>query len=146
ALVRAVCHVRDAVLPRLEAAVGADDQLEAARCLDDLSWKRNVGRQGVWGKERKAEVVGHLVRAAELQDQHLAELRTDVIEALLPRVAGFTLDWADERRRLGRLHFHDLLVFARRLLWDRPDVRCELAERWRVLLVDEFQDTDPLQV
>ena len=145
-LVVLLIDVRDAVLPRFDAAIASGDQLEMARCLDELSWKRTAGRQEVWGKAPKAEVVDHLAAAADLQDQHLAELRTAIMEALLPRVAAFTLEWADERRRLGRLHFHDLLVHAQRLLWGSPQVRRELAERWRVLLVDEFQDTDPLQV
>jgi ATP-dependent helicase/nuclease subunit A len=69
-----------------------------------------------------------------------------VLRALLPHIRRFTLEWAEERRRTGRLHYHDLLVLARRLLWRDAAVRVELSERWRVLLIDEFQDTDPLQV
>ena len=53
--------------------------------------------------------------------------------------------YRDERRRLGRLGFQDLLTFTRDLLRDDPAVRRELGRRIRYLLVDEFQDTDPLQ-
>ncbi|MGH8986401.1 MAG: UvrD-helicase domain-containing protein, partial [Acidimicrobiia bacterium] len=76
----------------------------------------------------------------------LTALRRGVVAALVARVHDFALAFADERRRDGRLEFHDLLVFARELLRRRADVREELTDRFAVLLVDEFQDTDPLQI
>jgi ATP-dependent exoDNAse (exonuclease V) beta subunit len=62
------------------------------------------------------------------------------------RVLGFVRTFAEERRRDGTLEFHDLLVFARELLRSRSDVRAAAAKRWRRILLDEFQDTDPLQI
>jgi ATP-dependent helicase/nuclease subunit A len=53
--------------------------------------------------------------------------------------------YAAERRRLGRLNFHDLLLRAAALLREHPDARRDLGRRFRWLLVDEFQDTDPVQ-
>ncbi len=53
---------------------------------------------------------------------------------------------ADARRVEGRLGFHDLLVHARRLLRDDPGAAQSLRRRYRRLLIDEFQDTDPIQV
>ncbi|HEU4570551.1 MAG TPA: UvrD-helicase domain-containing protein [Gemmatimonadales bacterium] len=53
--------------------------------------------------------------------------------------------FAAERWRHGTLGFEDLLTGAVRLLRERPEVRRRLGERWRRLLVDEFQDTDPIQ-
>ncbi|HET9948585.1 MAG TPA: UvrD-helicase domain-containing protein, partial [Longimicrobiales bacterium] len=49
------------------------------------------------------------------------------------------------RLRAGRLDFQDLLVLTAKLLREQPWVRRALGERYRRLLVDEFQDTDPLQ-
>ena len=49
----------------------------------------------------------------------------------------------------GQLEFHDLLVLARALLRDPehgPAVRATLHERYDRLLLDEFQDTDPIQI
>ena len=54
-------------------------------------------------------------------------------------------EFAAHRMRIGKLDFQDLLLLAARLLRTRPDVRRELGRRYRRLLVDEFQDTDPLQ-
>ena len=50
-----------------------------------------------------------------------------------------------ERRANGRLDFQDLLDLAARMLRRNPTARADLGRRWRCLLVDEFQDTDPLQ-
>ncbi len=46
---------------------------------------------------------------------------------------------------LGRVSFDGLLLKARNLLRDHPAVREEIKRRYDVFLVDEFQDTDPLQ-
>ncbi|MEO5658160.1 MAG: UvrD-helicase domain-containing protein [Nitrospiria bacterium] len=47
--------------------------------------------------------------------------------------------------RSGRVSFDGLLVRARDVLRDRTDVREALKRRFRAVLIDEFQDTDPLQ-
>jgi ATP-dependent helicase/nuclease subunit A len=53
-----------------------------------------------------------------------------------------------EKRDLRVLDFDDLLICVRELLVrpDRGELRKRLAGQIRLLLVDEFQDTDPLQV
>ncbi len=61
-------------------------------------------------------------------------------------VAGGAADaYATDRRRQGQLTFQDLLVCAADLLRNHPGARRDLGERYRYILVDEFQDTDPLQ-
>jgi ATP-dependent helicase/nuclease subunit A len=54
-------------------------------------------------------------------------------------------DFAEHRRRTGRLDFQDLLLLTARLLRENTVARVDLGTRYRRLLVDEFQDTDPLQ-
>lgn len=54
-------------------------------------------------------------------------------------------EYAHHRRVEGRLTFEDLLLAARDLLRDHPGVRHYFQKRFTHLLVDEFQDTDPLQ-
>ena len=57
-------------------------------------------------------------------------------------------EYEREKQTLGVLDFDDLLIHARRLLVgpERKPLRRRWAEQLRLLLVDEFQDTDPLQV
>lgn len=53
--------------------------------------------------------------------------------------------YSAQRWRQGMLNFQDLLMGAARLLREQPRARSALARRYRHLLVDEFQDTDPVQ-
>jgi ATP-dependent helicase/nuclease subunit A len=54
-------------------------------------------------------------------------------------------EFAEARVAQGRLGFEDLLVRAADLLTRDSDARRTLGERFRRVLVDEFQDTDPVQ-
>jgi ATP-dependent exoDNAse (exonuclease V) beta subunit len=72
--------------------------------------------------------------AAEL----LARLATDMDELMR--------DWRGYKRAAALLDFDDLLYTARDLLAGHEDIRQALARRFRHVLVDEFQDTDPLQI
>jgi len=65
----------------------------------------------------------------------------DLMEALRP----FAHDYRRALYEEGILGFDDLLLLARDLLRDDAGVRAREAARIRALLVDEFQDTDPLQ-
>jgi ATP-dependent exoDNAse (exonuclease V) beta subunit len=58
----------------------------------------------------------------------------------------FAREAARDRRVNGKLNFHDLLVLARDLLRDHPEVLASVRHELKFLLVDEFQDTDPLQL
>ena len=62
--------------------------------------------------------------------------------------ASVDAQYAGKKRELGVLDFNDLLIHARDLLTnpERRDLRRRMASQIRLLLVDEFQDTDPLQV
>jgi ATP-dependent exoDNAse (exonuclease V) beta subunit len=55
-------------------------------------------------------------------------------------------DWRSYKRAAALLDFDDLLYTARDLLARHEDIRQALARRFRHVLVDEFQDTDPLQI
>lgn len=61
-------------------------------------------------------------------------------------VAGAAAEaYARDRKTRGELTFQDLLVLSAELLRENPRARRELGLRYRRVLVDEFQDTDPLQ-
>jgi ATP-dependent helicase/nuclease subunit A len=52
---------------------------------------------------------------------------------------------AARRRSEARLSFQDQLVLAAELLRENPEVRSYFRKRFHPVLVDEFQDTDPIQ-
>jgi ATP-dependent helicase/nuclease subunit A len=74
-------------------------------------------------------------------------LRTDddALDLLIHVVKPFVADYRERYLRRGLVGFDGLLAIARDLLRDRPEVRRCLKRRYSLLLVDEFQDTDPLQ-
>lgn len=62
------------------------------------------------------------------------------------RVARIALNnYGDRKSTLGALDFDDLLLNTRDLLRDHPRVRAAAAVGISFLMVDEFQDTDPVQ-
>ncbi len=66
-----------------------------------------------------------------------------------PTALGFSKAAADaykaDRNRRGEVTYQDLLVLSADLLHKDPEARRELGRRYSHVLVDEFQDTDPLQ-
>jgi ATP-dependent helicase/nuclease subunit A len=92
----------------------------SARAL--AAWTGEALRR--WRAARSADLHGRLVRALE----------------------GVAAAYADKKTAHGVLDYADLLVKARDALRDRPAVRAYFRRRFRALIIDEFQDTDPLQV
>jgi ATP-dependent exoDNAse (exonuclease V) beta subunit len=107
----------------------------------------NVGSRHNWPD---INAVRRRVKAAgELLDAVPSEVGQACARQLGSAIRRFTLRAAAERRAAGRLEFHDLLVLARVLLRDAahgPSVRARLHTRYARLLLDEFQDTDPIQI
>ncbi len=129
-------------LARLPDAMHALGLITSSRCAV-------VQKRWTDDKEAKQEVK----RLAEAWQDFLATTVTPLREAWREHryapVMRFITEAAKafqrERRRTGRLGFEDLLMGVATLLRERHEVRKVLGERYRRLLVDEFQDTDPLQ-
>lgn len=139
------CHLEslEAYRQRLAAAESDLD------CLRILAEGRKItsrgGQKGNWAGVSPAEIRGLLDEASAVRERLLQEARSSVLQPLLGRLRQFILQYADERRRQGRLEFHDLLVQARDLLRRDPSVRQAMRARFSRLLIDEFHDTDPIQ-
>jgi ATP-dependent helicase/nuclease subunit A len=126
-----------------------EDQEEQERYLL-LSLKKITGKgnQANWKPKE----------SCRLQKEICTELNTllaDVRRKIAARLVADLTDWCktgylaaieQAKRELGTLDFQDLLLKARDLLRHNLRVRGYFQERFRYLLVDEFQDTDPLQV
>ncbi|HEX2383724.1 MAG TPA: UvrD-helicase domain-containing protein [Acidimicrobiales bacterium] len=131
----------------LDDGLEAGDELEIVRVLDTVRPRKpgGRGRGELWG-DAKPVTIAALTEAGDAVAALLDDLRSALIQRLLPRLVSFTFDGVAERKREGRLEFHDLLVHARDLLRSNAAVRTTLAARIDVILIDEFQDTDPLQL
>lgn len=67
------------------------------------------------------------------------------LEPLLGDLEALAVAYANRKRQADAMDFDDLLVRLFELLDSEPNVRGQLAHRFRYLLVDEYQDTNPLQ-
>ncbi len=139
-------HLRDVVADALLRLAAVGDEETALSELAQLPTLRcTYGQKGHWG-DRVDEVRAACQEAQDARNAVLETVRRSVLADVLPRLAAFVLGAADERRVEGRITFHDLLVLARRVLRQGGEATEALRRRYRRLLVDEFQDTDPIQV
>ncbi len=76
----------------------------------------------------------------------------DTVEGQAPHLLAYLEDirraagaFQEAKKRYGLLDFDDLLFFCEELLRDNRELRRRLQERWRHLLVDEYQDTNAVQ-
>ena len=137
----------DRLADRLESA----GELEAVVLLEELAAGRVPrSRKDNWHPSFDKEAMRERLRDLRAEAGARLDAAGRACAArLLACLAGFVVGEAERRRSQGRLVFHDLLVQARNLL-RHPDrggaVRRSLRGRYRRLLIDEFQDTDPIQV
>ncbi len=131
----------------------AEDELDALGVLALAQAENRSGsifRAGRVGRKENWPDVNEVRSAAEAADAAalavLDAARAEVLDHLLQRIEVDAQAAAADRFRRGRLLFHDLLVAARDLLRGSAAVRVAVADRYRHLLIDEFQDTDPIQV
>ena len=129
-------------LSDVDDAGGDIDLVVYAVVKDRLALARNIGTKKAWpeqSKERLHAAVADLVTWQQ-------ETRTLAHGALLRRLADDVVPaLSAERRQRGLVSFDDLLLSARDLLKSDPAARARLAQRFAVVLIDEVQDTDPLQ-
>ena len=68
-----------------------------------------------------------------------------LLELVLEEVRPALQEYREHKRSTAQLDFDDLIYSACDLLRNHEDIRQALGKRYAHLLVDEFQDTDPLQ-
>jgi ATP-dependent exoDNAse (exonuclease V) beta subunit len=120
-----------------------------AKAATKKDWE-TIGKPAGWGKveiETKVSAMslawdnvrtawGALkVHAASVAARRLTEEVSDALQR-----------YSDWKRAASLLDFDDLLVKARNLLATNEPIRKALGKQYRRLLIDEFQDTDPLQM
>jgi ATP-dependent helicase/nuclease subunit A len=90
------------------------------------------------GERYKAFVTGTVRPILQSWTEHVHGVAIELVSAAAKAFEA-------ERRRNGTLTYQDLLTCARDMLRDDANVRRYLQRRFTHVLVDEFQDTDPLQ-
>ena len=103
---------------------------------------RNFGKNTPYGEQ-----------AAELAEQYFAitaQARCGLVQEQLATLIDVAKSvagaFARRKREAGLLDNNDLLAFASRAFRDHPAIQAAYADRFKLVMVDEFQDTDQLQV
>ena len=124
------------------------DGLEAGlRALKQhWSWRESGRRTTTFGELTRDAVRARRDRAKSNLDAFVAETDADLAPLLHDALQVPSAEYEQLKTRAGRLDFLDLLISARDLIRDNAAVRNELQQRYTHFFIDEFQDTDPLQV
>jgi len=123
--------------------------------IDRLGYKRNFSiysqgdQQGLvkkiivrrGGRDEKLDASVVLATISACKNRGLS--LEDAKDALLAVVAK---EYEAEKKALNAVDFDDLLVLAVELLREHGDVRDQWQQRFRYIMVDEFQDTNRLQM
>ncbi|MGC0272219.1 UvrD-helicase domain-containing protein [Pseudactinotalea sp. Z1739] len=120
-------------------------QVAALQQLAGLKFGPRTGNSRNWSCDIN-EVRAAGTALVEDAQRAIAKVLDRCLRAVTYWTAERVLAAAMERRRDGRLEFHDLLVLTRDLLRHNPEVRAALHRTYQRLLLDEFQDTDPIQI
>jgi ATP-dependent exoDNAse (exonuclease V) beta subunit len=144
-----VRHVSQEI--RLQQAIGTVDYDGWEARLTALSRNRPFvnARHGRGPDYRKGLLRSRVIDAMAALRAHLDQFRMDAdaeLAALLQQELAGAIDrYEQAKRRAGSLDFLDLLLKARDLITGSGVARRSFQQRFTHILVDEFQDTDPLQ-
>ena len=145
-------HLSEAVRGLVEALRDAsEDDLVQMRVDWDDAWAAcfkpgNVGAAKAWGSRERAREVRDELKAWKARVDECLAAPLDNAVRTAAAIAWRELRRAERQRVLdGVIDFDDQLLIVRDLLESRPDVRAAVSRRFRIVLVDEFQDTDPVQ-
>lgn len=102
---------------------------------------RDLGHAPTGWSDKDFEEAKKLVRIAK----QIMAIDQPLIKELLTILSPFVQHVQSTFLEQSWISFDGLLVGARRLLRDHPTVRSRLKRAYKAILVDEFQDTDPIQ-
>jgi CRISPR-associated exonuclease Cas4 len=110
-------------------------------------------RRGIWHRVAGAvearrlaqESASHYDRCAEAFRELIGYLAAAIVCTITTEFDELLDNFEQFKRRAAVLDFDDLLYITRRVLRENNVVREAAAKRFQRILVDEFQDTDPIQ-
>jgi len=106
----------------------------------------NKGAKKNWKPDHQLDRAReHFSSISENLNETREAIADSVMTGLANRLTGYIDVYKQAKQERNLLDFHDLLMFTSRMLKEHPEVRGYFRSQYRFLLVDEFQDTDPLQ-
>jgi ATP-dependent helicase/nuclease subunit A len=146
----------DKLSQRIDATIAVLDELASAGAERDArlaaiasSLNPRLGTTGNANNWKGSTPINHAraETAGVIEDlqRTLEGLRARALAGVLPLAVRFVVEEAQARAAEGRLIFDDLILRVRDVLQAQPGTRIELRNRYDTILIDEFQDTDPMQ-
>jgi DNA helicase-2/ATP-dependent DNA helicase PcrA len=129
-------HWQDAKLPQSFQILDSDDQYRLIRRilrtleLDEAKWPPRQAQWFINGRKDEGQRPQHIDHHGDPYTKQMVRIYQT---------------YEDHCRQSGLVDFAELLLRAHELLRDRPDILHHYRERFRYILVDEFQDTNTLQ-
>ncbi len=129
-------HWREAQLPEGFQILDSDDQLRIVRRvinalgLDEDRWPAKQAQWFINGKKDEGLEPHHLPDYGDVTARTMIKIYRAYEEAC---------------QRTGSIDFADLLLKVHRLWVNNPDILAHYQQRFRYILVDEFQDTNAIQ-
>jgi ATP-dependent helicase/nuclease subunit A len=142
-----------AQISEIEGTLDSIDGIESPQNTGDLvdrlvslEIKKRVGALSNWSSKDAGRVAKEIL--AGLRDG-LVEFKEVFLHnaavGLAEELRSFVKVYEKVKRERGVLDFDDLLITARDLLRDSGEARRYFKSKYKFILIDEFQDTDPLQ-
>ena len=110
-----------------------------------LAAAQRAGLSKADGEQLNATATGHYEACGDAWTSLRQAAASRALALLIDETHPILERYREYKRGSAQLDFDDLIFAARDLLRDHDPVRVALARRFRHVLVDEFQDTDPLQ-
>ena len=123
----------------------AANSISAAYALNTgakVDYARNVGSKNNWRIDPKE--VRDEFRSVGVNFQVVVK-SAPMLPLLRHLRQAFAIDYPARRKADGVATFEDLLVWSRDVLRDDAETRAYFQQKYSHILIDEFQDTDPLQ-
>jgi len=128
----------------LDRAAAYIEWAEKKRTLSGISAKQGeimhiISRQG-----KASQAIGEFIAAIDELDYFACDEESAAVQMLMPRIR---VRLATRKKSMGLIDFDDMLIGVQEALTGEKGqlLLAVLRNRWKYALVDEFQDTDPVQ-
>ncbi|HOO50333.1 MAG TPA: UvrD-helicase domain-containing protein [Alphaproteobacteria bacterium] len=139
-------------IPRKVANIDIDNSAQLVSIIEEFVSDPGIVQKqwpGSDAKEKKAMALGEKDAWNKFREEIAIPVTDQWYECRykpIMQVVSEAVRRYDERKtELGKLNFQDLLMKTAALLKDKPHIRKYFQKRYTHVLVDEFQDTDPIQ-